>query len=281
LFYQIVIKKVKEKAVDLGIKDKVAVVFGASRGLGLAVAERLGLEGCRVIAVARSAEKLEQSVERLRAAGADIRAMSCDITSKASIASLFANIRETAGSPEIVVYNNGGPADSSFDEATDEEFLDGYMGQVMGFTWVAREAAPDMKRQGWGRFVTLGSRAGKEPHREMPLIIHNVLRPAALGLSKSLSIEFAPFGITVNTIGSGLIDGGEDNSFRKTVRGQAQAQGLSFDDLLASRLATVPMGRGGRPDEVGSLCAYLCSDNAAFMTGQLLILDGGKVRTLY
>ena len=66
-----------------------------------------------------------------------------------------------------------------------------------------------------------------------------------------------------------------------SLRGQAQAQGLSFDDLLASRLATVPMGRGGRPDEVGSLCAYLCSDNAAFMTGQLLILDGGKVRTLY
>lgn len=267
--------------MDLGIEGKIAIVFGASRGLGKSVAERLGLEGCRVIVTSRSHGSLETTVAAMREAGSDVVAMECDVTDKSSISALLAQIRERTGSPDIVVYNNGGPADSAFADATDEEFMEGYVSQVMGFLWVVREVVPEMERRGWGRLVTLGSMAAKEPHREMPLIIHNVLRPAALGLSKSLSVELARSGITVNTIGTGLIDGGEVNSFRKTVRGQAERQGLAFEDLLLSRLQTVPVGRGGRPEEVGSLCAFLCSDHAGFMTGQLLILDGGKVHALY
>jgi 3-oxoacyl-[acyl-carrier protein] reductase len=267
--------------MDLGIGSRVAVVFGASRGLGRSVAERLGQEGCRVVVTARSASALDETVEVMRAAGAEVVPLTCDVTDKQSIAALFAQVRDLLGDPGILVYNNGGPADSRFADASDAEFMDGYVSQVMGFLWAVREVVPAMERAGWGRIVTLGSMAAKEPHREMPLIVHNVVRPAALGLSKSLSVELGPAGITVNTVGTGLIDGGEDNSFRKTVRGQAETLGVAFDDLLASRLATVPVGRGGRPDEVGSLCAYVCSDLAGFMTGQLLVLDGGKVHALY
>jgi 3-oxoacyl-[acyl-carrier protein] reductase len=267
--------------MDLGITGKVALVFGASRGLGKAVAERLGHEGCRVIAVARSSGALQEASEGMRALGLEVTTMCCDVSDKNAIHDLILGARSAVGDPEIVVYNNGGPADSSFGEATDDEFMGAYTQQIMGFSWVVREVVPAMKRRNWGRIVTLGSMASKEPHREMPLVLHNIMRPAALGLSKTLSVDLGKFGITVNTIGTGLIDGGDDNSFRKTCRALAEKQGIAFEELLASRLATVPVGRGGRPDEVGSLCAYLCSECAGFLTGQTIILDGGKTRTLF
>src|SRR3546814_16907343 len=94
----------------------------------------------------------------------------------------------------------------------------------------------------------LGSMASKVPHREVPLVLHNLSRPAALGLSKTLSAELGEYGITVNTIGTGLIDGGDDNSFRRTYRQEAEKLGIPFEDLIAYRIATVPVGRGGRPD---------------------------------
>ncbi len=267
--------------MDLGIAGRLAIVFGASRGLGKAVAQRLGDEGAQVVALARTIDSVEGVAEQIRQRGGNATPLACDVTSKSSIQAMVAQVRSALGAPEIVIYNNGGPADTAFEHATDQEFCDGFVSQVMGFVWVVREVAQDMRNGGWGRLVTLGSIAAKEPHREMPMVIHNVMRPAALGLSKSLSVELGDCGITVNTIGTGLIDGGDENSLRKTVRGQAESLGLSFDELLQSRLDTVPVGRGGQPEEVAALCAYLCSDLAGFMTGQMLVLDGGKVRTLY
>src|SRR3546814_13656323 len=99
----------------------------------------------------------------------------------------------------------------------------------MGFAWIVREVVPEMKRRNWGRIVTLGSMASKEPHREVPLVLHNLSRPAALGLSKTLSAELGEYGITVNTIGTGLIDGGDDNSFRRTYRQEAETLGIPFE----------------------------------------------------
>ncbi len=266
--------------MDLGVAGKVAVVFGASRGLGKAVAQRLGDEGAKVACVSRSLTSASSVANSMDRAGASAWAFACDVTRRDEVADVFSLIRGEVGSPSIVVYNNSGPPDSTFDEATDDEFYDAYKSTVLGFSWVVREAVPSMKAERWGRILTLGSMAAKEPHRELPLALHNVVRPAAVGLSKTLSVDLGPFGITVNTLGTGTIDGDDDSSLRRTYREQAAISGKTFEELLSSRLAVIPLRRGGTAEEVASLAAFICSDLAGFLTGQTIILDGGLLRSL-
>lgn len=267
--------------MDFGISGKTAVVFGASRSLGKAAAQSLAAEGCHVVVASRSIEPLQKVAAEIEAAGYRASAMTVDIMSKESIARLMAEVREKVGHPDIVIYNNAGPADHAFDQSTDQDFYDSYTSQVMGFVWTVQEVVDEMKARGWGRFVTLGSIAGKEPHRDLPMVLHNIGRPAALGLSKTLSNSLAGHGITLNTIGTGVIDGGEGGSYRRTYAELGEKLGKTFEEIEPKLIKrAVPAGRAGRADELGALCAYLCSDQAGFLTGQFIMLDGGTVRTL-
>ena len=264
--------------MQLGIKEKLAVVTGASRGLGRAAAEALGHEGARVVLVARGADALETAAADLRAKGIDAVAMSADLTDKDQVTDLFRRVR-AIGSPEILVYNNAGARDLDFDDASDDDFLHAYQIMVMGYVWCVREIVDDMKAAKWGRIVVLGSLCAKEPHKEFPMVLHNTGRPAQLGFSKTLSNEIAKFGITVNTIGTGMLDhDGEATERAYAVR--AGKRGISMRDVQRFRVAPIPVGRAGRGDELGSLCAFLCSDRAAFINGQMILLDGGRIASL-
>lgn len=266
--------------MDLGIAGKVALVTGGSRGLGLACAERLAREGCKVVIAARDRDRLTRAVEKLSGLGAEAHGVSADIASREGVEALADELRQSRLDPDILVFNNSGPPNPNFEDATDEEYLIAYRRMVMAFTWAAKAVLPAMKQRRWGRIVTLGSYCVKEPHSELKMVLHNLIRPAAVGLSKTIADEVGEFGITVNTIGTGTIDGGdEDSTFRINYRKRAAERGITFEEMKAIRVAPIPMQRAGEPGEVAGLCAYLASDLAGFITGQTILIDGGKSRS--
>ena len=266
--------------MDLGISGKVALVLGGSRGLGLACAERFAQEGCTVVIAARDPDRLQRAVEKLEALGAQAHAFSADITTREGIDKLVADMKGKGLEADILVFNNSGPPNPSFEDATDEDYLVAYQRMVMAFNWAAKAVLPAMKQRRWGRIVTLGSYCVKEPHSELKMVLHNLIRPAAVGLSKTIADEVGEFGITVNTIGTGTIDGGdEESTFRVNYRKRAAERGITFEEMKALRVAPIPMQRAGEPGEVAGLCAYLSSDLAGFITGQTVLIDGGKSRS--
>lgn len=267
--------------MDLGIRGKLALVTGGSRNVGRAAVEALAREGCHVVLVSRGSEDAGEVVEAMAAEGHKVSAMQGDVSRHESIAPLFARVRHEYGHPDILVYSNGGPPDVLPEAATIADYLAGYDMTVIGFIRAVEEVAAHMKARGWGRIVTLGSMCAKHPHKEVPMIVHNIVRPAALGAARTLANELGTFGITVNTIGTGRIDSGEGGSFRRTYRAVAAQRGESAEDLIARMLKGMPVGRAGKPEEAGALCAFLCSHLAGFITGQLIMCDGGQNNDLY
>lgn len=260
--------------MDLGIQERIAVVTGASRGLGFAAARALGLEGCRVVVIARNAAAIHDAELRLKQEGIDAVGIAADITDSSQVEAIFDQIRTSIGPPDILVYNNSGARDLYYEEATDEDFRDAFEKLIMGFVWCTRQVLPQMKDRGWGRIVTLGSLCAREPHRELPMVLHNLGRPAQLGISKTLANEYGQFGITVNTIGIGMIDHDGEAVARSYNRN------LTAEEIRDFRTSANPVRRTGTAEELGALAAFLCSEPAAFITGQMVLLDGGRVASL-
>jgi NAD(P)-dependent dehydrogenase (short-subunit alcohol dehydrogenase family) len=265
--------------VDLGIQGKLAVVTGGSRGLGLASARGLAREGCRLALIARDKAAIEKAARDLEAEGAEAIGIAADLTDRPQIEAALDEIAERSGAPEILVYNNSAGDDVFFDDATDEQFRYAYETLVMGFTWCVRKVVPAMKEAGWGRIVTLGSLCAREPHRAFPYVLHNLGRPAQVGLSKTLANELGGSGITVNTVGTGMIDH-DGEAVKRSYMPYAEARGMDFEEVQAYRTSGIPLGRTGTGEELAAACVFLCSEPAAFITGQMLLVDGGRVASL-
>lgn len=265
--------------MDLGLGGKVALVSGGSKGMGRAAAEDLAREGARVLVVARGQEAIDETVAAIRAAGGVAEGLSADMTAPAGIASAIAMCRDRlGGEPDIAVANVYGTARLNFDTATSSDFQQGYDLLVMSAVHLAHGVVPGMKARGWGRIVTIGSFCVKKPHWQVPLIVDNVTRAAAAALSKSLSNELGRYGITINTVAPGFI---ATDMALAWMDEMAREQGHDPATAAAALDATIPVGRKGTSEEIAAAVTFLSSARASYITGQLIMVDGGLVGTPY
>jgi 3-oxoacyl-[acyl-carrier protein] reductase len=261
--------------MDLGISGKVALVTGGSQGIGLGCAERFAAEGCKVMIAARTQERIDAAVQSI---GGDCAGISADCTTRDGIAKAVQACVDAFGSaPDIAIFNVDSGPKGSFLEVDDESFAAANNNNVMAFRWLIQQVFPHMKASGWGRILTIGTNSVKQPHRKLPRAAQNTYRVGALALSKTVSAELGPYGITVNTLGTGGI---ATPQFKEVFTKIASAQGLTYDQYVEQRVSQWPVQRMGTPDDMASAAAFLCSDLAGFITGQVLVVDGGNLETL-
>jgi 3-oxoacyl-[acyl-carrier protein] reductase len=264
--------------VDLGLDGRTAIVSGSSKGIGRAVARALAVEGCHVLMTARGEEALAEAAAEVATLGSGrVEAVAADMTTEDGVDRVVKAAQERLGPVDIAVTNVAGPKSERFDTIDDEAYLDAYRALVLSVVWTARRVVPGMRERQWGRIVNIGSDCVKDVHRELPLVLANVNRAAALGLLKSLSDDVAGDGITVNNIGVGGILTENRITYHQ---GFAARQGLDVADVANANADHIPVGRFGDPDELAAVVAFLCSRQAAYVTGETVAVNGGRSRSL-
>jgi 3-oxoacyl-[acyl-carrier protein] reductase len=251
--------------MDLGIAGRVALVMGASQGIGRGIAAALAREGARVALASRSKERLDEAASAI---GGDTATFVADTADLERLAGLPDEVAERLGAPvEILVTNTGGPPPGGAQERSTEEWEQAYRSLVLAPRALIDAALPGMRSAGWGRIVNVGSSSTIEaiPH----LGLSNAHRLAAIGYLKTLAREVAGDGITVNTVATGKI---------ATDRLADLSGSLEAAEEMARE--QVPAGRLGTPAEYGDLVAFLCSERAAYVTGTTIPIDGGLLRAL-
>lgn len=261
--------------MDLGIAGKVALVTGGSQGIGLGCAHRFAAEGCKVVIAARTQANIDLAVAEV---GHGCTGISADCTTKDGIArAVQACVDAFGAAPDIAIFNVDSGPKGAFLDVDDETFAAANNNNVMAFRWLVQAVFPHMQARGWGRILTIGTNSVKQPHRRLPRAAQNTYRVGALALSKTLSAELGPFGITVNTLGTGAI---ATPQFRQVFTKIAESEGRTYEELVAGRVAEWPVRRMGTPEDMASAAAFLCSDLAGYITGQVLVIDGGNLEAL-
>jgi len=263
--------------MDLGLKDKIGIVAAASRGLGEAVAKRLAQEGMKLAICARGEERLKRTAEEIRSAtGAEVLPIRADVTQAEEIKRLVEEAVGRFGGLDVLVTNAGGPPPGRFFDFDDTAWEEAFRLTLMSAVRLCREAIPHMQKRGGGRIICLTSVSVKQPLEN--LLLSNSLRLAVVGLAKSLANELASQAITVNCVCPGPI---ATERLEQLIEAQAQRQGLSLEEARRSWTRDIPMGRLGQPEELADLVAFLASENARFITGTAIQVDGGMVKGIF
>jgi 3-oxoacyl-[acyl-carrier protein] reductase len=262
--------------MDLGLKGKAALVVAASKGMGKACALGLAGEGARVAMCARGEAVLnDAAAEVKRKTGAEVLAITADAGRVEDIKRVVSRTVEAFGGVDVLVANVGGPPPGPFDQMTDEHWQAAFEQVHLSTVRFIREVLPHMKRAAGGRILAIQSSSVKQPVEG--LILSNGIRPAVAGLFKTLAGDLAPHGITVNLVLPGRI---MTDRFIEHQTDRAKRAGLTLEAQIALSSADIPAGRLGTPEEFANMVVFLASARASYVTGTVIQVDGGLIKSV-
>ncbi|HWP54604.1 MAG TPA: SDR family oxidoreductase [Pyrinomonadaceae bacterium] len=263
--------------MNLGLKNKIALVTAASRGLGRAVAEELAAEGASLIICSRKIDAIERvAVEVNSTTGAEVLGVAADVANPFDVARLVQSGIERFGRIDILVTNAGGPPAGQFESFTLEQWEAATRLLLHSAVELARHTLPGMRERRWGRILNITSIAVKQPVDN--LILSNSLRAAVTGFARTLASEVASFGITVNNIMPGYT---RTERVEELAQMMSEKQGITPAEFIARWEKEIPMRRIGEPREFAALAAFLVSERASYITGTSTPVDGGWIRALF
>jgi 3-oxoacyl-[acyl-carrier protein] reductase len=262
--------------MNMGLRDRVALVAASSQGIGRATAEAFAAEGCGVAMCARNPQTLQAAAEKIRKQfEVEVLAEAFDVTDSAAVSRFVANVGERFGGIDICVTNAGGPPAKGFLAASLDDWQRALNANFLSTVYFAREAIPYMQKKKWGRIITLTSISTKQPVTD--LVLSNAVRAAVVGLVKSLANEFGKDGILVNNVGPGFT---ATDRLRELAAARASASGNKEKEIFDGWAADAPLKRLGEPREVAETIVWLASERASYITGQTILVDGGMYKGL-
>jgi len=262
--------------MDLELKGKVAVVGGASKGLGRACAQALAQEGAQVVICSRSKPDLDTAAREIRdSTGSEALAFAGDLDRPETIRDLIAASVQRFGRLDVLVNNSGGPPLARAHNATEEQWATALQRSLLFFARMCREAMPHLKKSGSGRIINILAATVYNPIPNLAL--SGVTRLGVVAFAKSLADEVGRDGILINNVCPGSI---MTERMLSNVTSRAKELGISVDDALGQRASDTAVGRVGKPEELAYLVAFLASSRSSYITGTTMLVDGGLVRSV-
>ncbi|MEM4651633.1 MAG: SDR family oxidoreductase [Pyrobaculum sp.] len=254
------------------LKGKVSIVTAASRGIGAGVASVLAREGSDLVIASRDSARLEKLARGLEAKyGVSVVPVQADLTKREDVRRIAEAAIRHFGKVDVLAYNTGPPKPGAFMELSEEDWEYGVRLLLMSAVWITRDVLPHMVERRQGRLIYITSSTLKQP---IPtLTLSNVIRISLAGLVKTLAYQLGPYNILVNGIMQGYVD---TERVREVAAARAQREERRVEDVIKEIEREVPLGRLAKPEEIGELVAFLASDKASYITGSLILIDGGR-----
>jgi 3-oxoacyl-[acyl-carrier protein] reductase len=266
----------KEIKMDLGLKNRVALIAASSRGIGKAIAWGLAKEGAKLVICARHKEVLEKTADDIfLGTGVSVFPLAVDLSDPKQIHWLVEETLDLFGKVDILVTNAGGPPPGKLEDLKEEDWMKAIQLTMMSAIRLTQAIIPSMQKQKWGRIIHLTSVSVKQPIPN--LLLSNVIRPAVVGLTKSLAMDLAETNILVNAVCPGYI---LTDRVTELVKNNAQKENKDPKEVMKRFVNEIPLKRMGSPEELANLVVFLASERASYITGSIIQVDGGYTKGL-